>query len=121
MLAKLIVWGEDRNESIQKMDSLLQDYILLGIRHNLDFLRFFLQTKIFKSGKYHTHSVAALLPDYQKERAALIQKVQPLIAQLPTKSTLPSPSISKISSSLNLALGGFQGASDATSLVNLLM
>ncbi len=68
MLAKLIAVGFNRKEALQKMDSLLRDYILLGVRHNLDFLRFTLNSQAFQAGHYHTHSVAGLLEQYFEKR-----------------------------------------------------
>ncbi|HKX12858.1 MAG TPA: biotin carboxylase, partial [bacterium] len=73
MLAKLIAYGFNRKEALAKMDALLRDYILLGTRHNLDFLRFTLNSKPFAEGRYHTHSVAELLDGYLEKRG----KAQP--------------------------------------------
>jgi len=68
MLAKLIVVGFNRKEALLKMDALLRDYLLLGIRHNLDFLRYTLNSKPFQEGRYHTHSVAELLEGFLEKR-----------------------------------------------------
>lgn len=68
MLAKLSTYGFNRHEAISKMQSLLQDYVLLGLRHNLDFLKFVLDSQAFQSGHYHTHTVAELLPRFLTER-----------------------------------------------------
>ncbi|HCU24932.1 MAG TPA: biotin carboxylase [Deltaproteobacteria bacterium] len=70
MLAKLIAVGFDRQEALLKMDALLRDYVLLGIRHNLDFLRATLNSKVFQSGVYHTHSVADLLGEFLEKRSS---------------------------------------------------
>jgi len=64
MLAKLTVFGKNRKEALEKMSALLRDYILLGIRHNLDFLRFVVDGAAFQSGHYHTHTVAQLMPEF---------------------------------------------------------
>ena len=68
MLAKLVAVGFNRKEALMKMDALLRDYVLLGIRHNLDFLRYTLNSKPFQDGRYHTHSVADLLAEYLEKR-----------------------------------------------------
>ncbi|MCE9625071.1 MAG: ATP-grasp domain-containing protein [Deltaproteobacteria bacterium] len=68
MLAKLIAVGFNRKEALLKMDALLRDYLLLGIRHNLDFLRYTLNSKPFHEGRYHTHSVAELLEGFLEKR-----------------------------------------------------
>ncbi|HEX5034474.1 MAG TPA: ATP-grasp domain-containing protein, partial [bacterium] len=54
MLAKLTVYGINRKEALLKTDALLRDYVLLGTRHNLDFLRFTVNAKAFQDGHYHT-------------------------------------------------------------------
>jgi len=68
MLAKLVAVGFSRKEALAKMDALLRDYILLGVKHNLDFLRFTLNSKPFQDGRYHTHSVADLLGQFLEKR-----------------------------------------------------
>lgn len=39
LLAKIIVWGEDRAQALQRLQAQLSDTALLGINHNLGFLR----------------------------------------------------------------------------------
>jgi acetyl/propionyl-CoA carboxylase alpha subunit len=68
MLAKLTVHGPSRREALEKMDALLRDYVLLGVRHNLDFLRWILNYGPFQEGRYHTHTVAELLPLFRQSR-----------------------------------------------------
>lgn len=68
MLAKLISFGASRKIAISKIDALLRDYVLLGVRHNIDFLRFLVQSTPFQKGRYHTHSVQPLLEEFQQRR-----------------------------------------------------
>ncbi len=68
MLAKLIVYGFNRKEAMAKMEALLRDYVLLGVRHNLDFLRWTLNYRPFQEGRYNTHTVADLVPVFLKSR-----------------------------------------------------
>jgi acetyl/propionyl-CoA carboxylase alpha subunit len=68
MLAKLTAYGFNRKEALLKMDALLRDYVLLGVRHNLDFLRFVVNSEAFSKGRYHTHTVQELLPEFLKTR-----------------------------------------------------
>ncbi len=70
MLAKLITFGATRQIALNKMQALLHDYTLLGIRHNIDFLNFLIQSNDFQSGHYHTHSVQPLLSEFQSLRAS---------------------------------------------------
>lgn len=104
MLAKLICWGEDRDEAMQKMLSLLRDYVLLGIRHNLDVLHYLIRSEVFQKGTYHTHSVSELLEGFVKERSAQ----QEIYSSLSTLKPQPLRSAEASSSTLN-PVESFQG------------
>lgn len=54
MIAKVIVHGKDRNESIAKMKSTLREFVIEGINTNIEFLDEILNNKIFISNKYDT-------------------------------------------------------------------
>jgi acetyl/propionyl-CoA carboxylase alpha subunit len=54
MLAKLITWGRDRNESIARMNWALRHYVVLGVTTNIPFLRAVIQHPDFLAGKLHT-------------------------------------------------------------------
>ena len=60
LIAKLVVWGEDRNKAIIRMRHALDDYEITGIKNNIPFLRKAFDSAIFKSGNYDTHFVAKL-------------------------------------------------------------
>jgi 3-methylcrotonyl-CoA carboxylase alpha subunit len=68
MLAKLIVSGKDRAEVLEKMRKLLAEFILLGVRHNLDFLKFLLETAPLTEGHYHTHTVQEFTQEFLQGR-----------------------------------------------------
>lgn len=57
MISKLIVWGQDRHEAIQRMKSALHSYKITGVKTNLRFLERIMQNSVFKSGKYNTHFI----------------------------------------------------------------
>ena len=52
MLAKLIVWGKDREEAIQRMRSALGEIIIEGIETNVDYQYGILQNPDYCSGKF---------------------------------------------------------------------
>ena len=54
MIAKVIVHGKDRNESIAKMKSALGEFIIEGISTNIDFLYKILEDEDFVSNNYDT-------------------------------------------------------------------
>jgi acetyl-CoA carboxylase biotin carboxylase subunit len=60
LIAKLVVWGEDRNKAIIKMQHALGNYEITGIKNNIPFLRKAFDSEIFKSGNYDTHFISKL-------------------------------------------------------------
>lgn len=63
MLAKLIVWGEDRKLAIKKTIQSLDEVLFLGVKTNRDYLKRILKHKSFGEGKTHTH----FIPDHKEE------------------------------------------------------
>ena len=60
MLSKLIAWGEDRAQAIARLRRALDEYELIGIRHNLGFFRRVLRDPDFQQGCFDTGYVARL-------------------------------------------------------------
>ena len=54
ILAKLIVWAEDRKKACQKMLNALNDYVILGIRTTIDFLKDVIAHPQFEKGETTT-------------------------------------------------------------------
>ncbi|MBE5806004.1 MAG: acetyl-CoA carboxylase biotin carboxylase subunit [Clostridiales bacterium] len=61
MIAKVIVHGKDRNESIAKMKSALGEFIIEGIDTNIDFLYRILNNDKFINNEYDTSFIAKFL------------------------------------------------------------
>lgn len=57
MIAKVIVHGKDRNESIAKMKSALGEFVIEGIDTNIDFLYRILENEKFVGNEYDTSFV----------------------------------------------------------------
>ncbi|MBE0566428.1 MAG: acetyl-CoA carboxylase biotin carboxylase subunit [Krumholzibacteria bacterium] len=79
LLAKLIVWAEDRDRCIARARRALGEFVLHGPVHNLPFHRWALDQPAFRDGSYTTHFVAdsfdqhAWLPELDEDaRTALI-------------------------------------------------
>ncbi len=60
LIAKLVVWGKDRNKAIIRMQHALDNYEITGIKNNIPFLRKAFDSGIFKSGNYDTHFISKL-------------------------------------------------------------
>lgn len=81
MIAKLITYGQDREEAIQKMIRAIDEYRVTGVQTTLPFCRFVMEHEAFRSGKFDTHFVGKyftpeklypeIAPDVQ-ELAALL-------------------------------------------------
>ncbi|MCK0189836.1 acetyl-CoA carboxylase biotin carboxylase subunit [Arenibacter sp. F20364] len=57
MLAKLITYGQDRDEAIQLMIQAISEYKIKGISTTLPFGKFVCEHKAFTSGEFDTHFV----------------------------------------------------------------
>ena len=67
MIAKIIVHGKDRNESIAKMKSALGEFVIDGINTNIDFLYKILEDEDFISNNYDTSFIAQKYSNLQKD------------------------------------------------------
>lgn len=55
MLAKLIVWGKDRQAALEKMSWALSRFAILGVANNVEFLKAIIDHPQFQLGQVHTH------------------------------------------------------------------
>jgi propionyl-CoA carboxylase alpha chain len=58
MIAKLITYGKDRNEAIDKMIRAINEYKISGIETTLQFCKFVLKHEAFVSGKFDTRFIS---------------------------------------------------------------
>ena len=90
ILSKLITWAENRKMSITRMNHVLKNYVILGIKTNIGFLKRIMETPTFGRGDYHTHFIDEhedeLLPTHTTLPCALI--AQALLLQ--EKRIVPS-------------------------------
>ncbi|GGI29304.1 acetyl-CoA carboxylase biotin carboxylase subunit [Pedobacter mendelii] len=57
MIAKLITFGKDREEAIERMIRAIEEYEITGIETTLGFGKFVMQHDAFRTGKFDTHFV----------------------------------------------------------------
>lgn len=57
MIAKLITFGKNREEAINRMIRAIDDYQIIGVETTLKFCKFVLQHKAFTSGNFDTHFI----------------------------------------------------------------
>lgn len=57
LLAKVIVWGHDRDEALRRLDRALSEYQVLGIKTTIPFFRQLLENESFRAGEMDTHFI----------------------------------------------------------------
>lgn len=76
MIAKLVSYGKDRQEAIERMIRAIDEYQITGIQTTLAFGKFVMQHEAFISGNFDTHFVNKyFLPEYlsqENEEEAMI-------------------------------------------------
>ncbi|MFV8325496.1 acetyl-CoA carboxylase biotin carboxylase subunit [Flavobacterium sp. ZS1P14] len=81
MLAKLITYGETREEAIQIMLKAIEDYQVEGVRTTLPFGKFVFEHEGFRSGKFDTHFVKNYYnADVLKKQMAQEAEIAALVA-----------------------------------------
>jgi propionyl-CoA carboxylase alpha chain len=63
MVAKLITWGEDRNQAIEKMRTALDKFLIRGISTNISFLSALMAHEKYVTGNISTNTIAEEYPD----------------------------------------------------------
>jgi acetyl-CoA carboxylase biotin carboxylase subunit len=76
ILSKLICWAETRHAALKRMSCVLEEYIILGIKTNIGFLKRIMDSEKFTDADYHTHFIddneKELLPGHKNICEALI-------------------------------------------------
>ncbi len=77
MIAKLVTYGENRDEAIEHMADALDGYYIRGVSHNISFLNALILHPRFKEGRLTTNFIAEEYPD--GFHAADVPQSDPLI------------------------------------------
>jgi acetyl-CoA carboxylase, biotin carboxylase subunit len=67
MIGKLITYGKDRREAMDKMSRALSEYMISGIKTNISFQQAILQDPNFRRGVYATNFIEQLLGGARRE------------------------------------------------------
>lgn len=67
MIGKLITWGKDRREAMDKMSRALAEYMITGVKTTIPFQQAILQDPNFRRGVYSTNFVEQLLGGARRE------------------------------------------------------
>jgi len=98
LIAKLVVWGEDRAAAIRRMSAALRETILLGVTHNGQFLQDLMADPQFIAGDYYTTWVEENFDGWQPPQCGLPPEILAAAAltQLhPASATSAAPSAGK--------------------------
>ena len=76
MLAKLICFGEDRSSAIDRLSRALRDYVVLGTKTNLSWLRRVVTHEAFRDGRVSTR----FIQDHADDLAPKVPAAMPLVA-----------------------------------------
>ena len=65
LMAKIMAWGEDRNQAIKTLQRALLEFRVEGVKCNTPLLRDVLATKEFISATHHTGSIPVWMEEFQ--------------------------------------------------------
>jgi len=71
MIAKIIVWSEQRESAIDKMIQVLEETIVFGPITNISFLRALVDTEGYRLGNVSTHFIASHEPSLNEKKVNL--------------------------------------------------
>ncbi len=57
LISKIIAWGRNRIEAIDRMKTALEEYKISGVKTNIPFCLWTMKNKFFREGKYDTHFI----------------------------------------------------------------
>ena len=81
MLAKLITYGANRDEAIQRMLKAIEEYTITGVQTTLPFGKFVFEHDAFRSGNFDTHFVKNYYsPEVLKAKTNVEAKIAAIIA-----------------------------------------
>jgi acetyl-CoA/propionyl-CoA carboxylase biotin carboxyl carrier protein len=68
MVAKVIAWGRDRTAALDKLDTALSRYTVLGIDTNVEYLRLLISDADVRAGRLDTGLIERRMPDFTFRR-----------------------------------------------------
>ncbi len=103
MISKLITYGRNRNDAINRMKRALSEYIILGVKTTIPFHKAILRNPNFISGDLNTHFIDTYKKGIESEMDNVIAEDLEQVNKL--KSTfMPGKKIAAISA----AVGSYQ-------------
>ena len=99
MISKLITYGRNRNDAINRMRRALSEYIILGVKTTIPFHKAIMRNPNFISGDLNTHFIDQYKKGIESEMINVITEDLETVNKL--KSTfMPSKKIAAISAAV---------------------
>ncbi len=100
LVAKLIVWGEDRATAIRRLIGALDDFQIVGVTTDLAYLQEVVRSEVFLSAEMETMFLESFQPRKQKEmeglkREAALAAILFIHEKLKHRSQIASPATSQ--------------------------
>ncbi|HEV7240275.1 MAG TPA: biotin carboxylase N-terminal domain-containing protein [Thermoanaerobaculia bacterium] len=93
MLAKLICFSEDRDAAIERVQRALRDYVILGTKTNLSWLRRVIVHPAFRDGRVSTRFIADHTEDLAPRKSEVASQIAAAIAAAPRKRSREGASV----------------------------
>ena len=90
MLSKLICYAEDRDTCIDRLQRALRDYVILGTKTNLSWLRRVISHDAFRAGQVSTRFIADHEAGLAPRLPEIVPAIAATIASAPRKSQEPA-------------------------------
>ena len=91
LLAKLVAWGPTREAAIRRLDRALAEYVLTGVRNNIEFFREVLADAEFREGRLSTSFLEGFFKRRKKtEVDPEAEAAAAVVLALPSKSSSSS-------------------------------
>ena len=93
LISKLITWGSNREEAINRMKRALEEYYILGVKTSKSFHIRIMENPDFISGKYNTHFIGnnsdfLLLPCTKSSESGNVEELAVVTALLEYNANL---------------------------------
>lgn len=99
MISKLIVWGRDRAEAIERMKRALAEYIILGVKTTIPFHKAIMRNEAFNRGELHTHFVDHHRKQIEEEMKRIVIEDKEMVTRLQS-TFLPPKKVAAISAAI---------------------
>jgi acetyl/propionyl-CoA carboxylase alpha subunit len=93
MLSKLICYAQDRDTCIDRLQRALRDYVILGTKTNLSWLRRVISHDAFRAGQVSTRFIADHEADLAPRLPEIVPAIAATIASAPRKSEAATTSV----------------------------